>query len=390
VFSYFPGNYAWSTSVNLALMAGGTIGDIHRWLAPLRDSGSTDVYEWGAAWSAMGHQQEALAEIDVRAGHLTTAGTRLLRASVYHASGQRQIPPGPVKSESYAAMLQAFADAVEHTPLPVERIHVDSPDGTLPGYLIPATSRLDAGGRAPVVIVFGGLDMTKELLYAIIGRTFAERGITCLVIDTPGVGEPLRIRGVPARPDSEVPAAAIIDDLETREGVDASRIAVMGLSLGGYYAARAAAFEKRITACVAWAGIWDWGTTWRRRWETGAAYHVPWFQLPWALGEQTMEGALERVAQYSLVDVWQHVTQPLLIVHGEDDQQIPLADAARAFESAGATDKELRVFTASDGGAEHIQTDDPDPARQLIADWLAQRLVVAPRPRARAFGIAGR
>jgi dipeptidyl aminopeptidase/acylaminoacyl peptidase len=389
VFEYFPGNYSWSTSVNLALTAGGTISDIHRGLARLRDSGSTDVYEWGAAWSAMGHQHERLAGIDVRGGHLTTAGTRLLRATVYHATGQRQIPPGPVKSESYAAMLHTFADAVEHTPLPLVRIHVSSPDGILPGYLISPHPNGDRPRRrAPVVIVFGGLDMTKELLYAVLGRTFAERGIACLLIDTPGVGEPLRIRGVASRPDYEVPAAAIIDDLETREGIDTTRIAVMGLSLGSYYAVRAAAFEPRIAACVAWAGIWDWGATWRRRWEAGAAYHVPWFQLPWALGEQTMEAALERARAWTLADVWPEVTQPLLILHGENDRQVPLADAVRAFGAAGSADKELRVFTAADGGAEHIQTDDPDPARQLVADWLAQRL--GSRPHAAALDGAAR
>jgi dienelactone hydrolase len=371
VFEYFPGNYSWSSTVNLAMMAGGSIGDIHRWLDPLRAAGSTDPEEWAAAWSAMAHQQEELAEIDVRDGHMATAGARYLRSAVYHASGQRQIPPGPAKSESYAAVLQAFANAREHCPLPLERIDVDSPDGPLPGYLI--APRKDR--PTPVVICYGGFDLTKEFLYAVIGNTFASKGITCLVIDTPGVGEPLRLRGVPSRPDYEVPTAAIIDHLETRSDVDADRIAVMGISLGGYYAARAAAFEPRLAACVAWTAIWDWGASWDQRLASGSdSVPVPPFQLPWVMGTDTLEEAVERARAWNLIDVWPLVHQPLLIVHGENDRQIPAADAVRAFEAAGSADKQLRMFTVAEGGAEHIQADEPDPARQLISDWLNLRL----------------
>jgi dienelactone hydrolase len=371
VFEYFPGNYSWSSTVNLAMMAGGSIGDIHRWLGPLRAAGSEDAEEWAAAWSAMAHQQEELAETDLRDGHVATAGARYLRSAVYHASGQRQIPPGPAKSESYAAVLQAFANAREHCPLPLERIDVDSPDGMLPGYLI--APRKDR--RAPVVICYGGFDLTKEFLYAVVGNTFANKGITCLVIDTPGVGEPLRLRGIPSRPDYEVPTAAVVDHLVTRSDVDPNQIAVMGISLGGYYAARAAAFEPRLVACVAWTAIWDWGATWRERLSTGSySVPVPPFQLPWVMGTSTLEQAVERAQAWSLVDVWPQVRQPLLIVHGENDRQIPAADAVRAFEAAGSTDKQLRLFTGAEGGAEHIQLDEPDPARQLIADWLNVRL----------------
>ncbi|MEV0128497.1 alpha/beta fold hydrolase [Dactylosporangium sp. NPDC050688] len=374
MFEYFPGNYAWSSAVNLALMAGGSLGDIHRWLQPLRAADEPDLDAWASAWAAMAHQQELLAAEDVKAGYLASAGARYLRASVYHATGQRQLPPGPAKSEGYAAVLQAFGNAVDCAPFSLERIHVDSPDGTLPGYLIAP----DAAKPQPVVIVYGGLDLTKELVCAIVGTTFARRGITCLVIDTPGVGEPLRLRGIPSRPDYEVPTAAIIDHLQTRHNVDARRVAVLGISLGGYYAARAAAFEPRVSACAAWGGNWDCGEVWQRRWDQRTTSDPgAWFILPWVMGTASMEEALVRVKQWSLVDVWPKVTQPLLIVHGENDRQIPVEDARRAFAAAGSTDKQLRVFTAAEGGAEHIQTDAPGPALDLIADWLALALLMA-------------
>ena len=371
MFEYFPGNYTWSSAFNLALMAGGEVGEMHRWLAPLRDSDSEpDPAAWAAAWADMARQQEELAADDVNRGYRTSAGRRYLRASVYHASGERQIPPGPEKSESYRATLGAFATALELTPLPLERLEFDSPDGPLPAYLIPAPGE----GPSPLVIFYGGFDVTKELLYCFVTDTFAHRGISCLVVDSPGVGEPLRLRNVPSRPDYEVPTAAIIDGLESRNDVDSSRIGILGISLGGYYAPRAATFEPRISAVAAWGGIWDWGATWEKRWATQSkTVSVPPFQLPWVMGTNTMEEGLERVKQWTLVDVLPQMTQPFLLVHGEDDRQIPVEDARQAFAAAGSKMKELRIFSSEEGGAQHCQTDEPDPARQLIADWFLAR-----------------
>jgi Esterase FrsA-like len=149
-------------------------------------------------------------------------------------------------------------------PHPVECVEIGSPDGILPGYLIPARAQ----GPAPVVIFYSGLDVTKEILYAIIRDELTDRGIACLVVDTPGVGEPLRLRGVACRPDYEVPTTAIVDYLQTRTDIDPTRIGLLGISLGGYYAPRGAAYEHRITAVAAWGAVWDYGVTWQQGWDT--------------------------------------------------------------------------------------------------------------------------
>jgi hypothetical protein len=94
------------------------------------------------------------------------------------------------------------------------------------------------------------------------------------VIDTPGTGEPLRLRNVPSRPDYEVPTTAIVDYLVTRPDIDPERIGLLGISLGGYYAPRGASFEHRIKACAAWGGVWDYGAVWQHRWDTQSK-HTP-------------------------------------------------------------------------------------------------------------------
>jgi fermentation-respiration switch protein FrsA (DUF1100 family) len=101
---------------------------------------------------------------------------------------------------------------------------------------------------------------------------------------------------------------------------------------------------------------------------------VPFWQLPWVMGTETMEEALKKVKEFTLADALPHLTQPFLIVHGGHDMAIPLSDARKAIEAAGSSDKELIVLDGVNGGAEHCNVDDPDPARQLIADWFAEHL----------------
>jgi dipeptidyl aminopeptidase/acylaminoacyl peptidase len=184
---------------------------------------------------------------------------------------------------------------------------------------------------------------------------------------------------VPSRPDYEVPTTAIVDYLQTRPDIDPARIGLLGISLGGYYAPRGAAYEHRITACAAWGAVWDYGVTWQRRWDTRTNLTpTPFWQLPWVMGTDTMEQALARVRQYTLADAMPHLTQPLLIVHGENDKGFTVDDARHAYDAAGSADKTLRIFTIAEGGSEHVNADDPDPARQLIADWFADRLGTIP------------
>jgi dipeptidyl aminopeptidase/acylaminoacyl peptidase len=368
MFNYFSDNYMWSSTVIMGLMAGAQLGEMHRWLEPLRDK-QGDMEAWDKAWVGMAAQQEELALADLKAGHRMSAGARYSRAAIYRLLGERQMEVSANKLERYKSALASFDAAVQYASLPVERIEVASPDGTLPGYLIPARTT----PPAPVVLFYSGLDVTKELLYFFIRDEFVRRGISVFAVDTPGVGEPLRLRNVASRPDYEVPTAAIIDHLEQRPDIDRERIGILGISLGGYYAPRAAAFEKRIKACAAWTGVWDYGSIWKRRWETQTKnISVGFFQLQWIMGTKTMEEALERVQQYKLEGVMQHLTQPLLMLHGEHDLAIPLEQAQAAFAAAGSSDKQLRIFSLAEGGAEHVSLDEPDASRQLVADWFAQ------------------
>ena len=175
----------------------------------------------------------------------------------------------------------------------------------------------------------------KELIYLRTGEEFRRRGISLLIVDHPGVGEALRLRNMPGGPDTEVPAGACVDYLETRPDVDPKRIGMIGLSLGGYYSPRAAAFEKRFKCCVAWGSIWDFGErTSMRLAGKGGELSVPDFvnQLMWVFGKDTIEEAAAVTKKMTLEGVADKITCPLLIMHGENDRQIPLWHAQKTFE----------------------------------------------------------
>jgi dienelactone hydrolase len=373
MFYYFPDQYTWSAQFVMGLWAGGQLGEMHRWLDGLREGDRSEA-AWEKAWNGVAKQQEDLAVADLKAGYRRSAGSRYLRAAVYRFCGERQMPPGPAKTASYAAAMDAFAKARDYMPLPIERVEINSPDGILPAYLIPAKTKVPA----PTVIFYSGFDVVKEMLYCFIREEFVQRGISVIIVDTPGVGEPLRLRNVPSRPDYEVPTKAVVDYLETRPDVDKSRIGIMGISLGGYYAPRGAAFEPRIKAVVAWGAIYDYGAIWQKRWASASKHlSVPFFQLPWVMGTNTMEEALERVKSFTLADVLPKLKQPILIMHGEHDISSPPEEAHKMFAKVGSADKTLRIFTIAEGGAEHVHADEPDAARQLAADWFAQKLGAA-------------
>jgi len=137
MFWYFEANYMWSSVVALAMMAGGQLGQIDRFLVPLRKV-EGDTAEWTKAWDYMAEEQKELAAQDLEKGYLQSASARYLRASTYFLTGERQTPPGLAKTYSYTTALECFAKSIELMPIPLERVEIPSPDGILPGYLIPA------------------------------------------------------------------------------------------------------------------------------------------------------------------------------------------------------------------------------------------------------------
>jgi dipeptidyl aminopeptidase/acylaminoacyl peptidase len=167
-----------------------------------------------------------------------------------------------------------------------------------------------------------------------------------------------------------------LDYLEARQDVDRKRLGIMGWSLGGYYAPRAAAFERRFQLCVAWGANHNWGELQRRRLAKEGDRPVPhyWDHVTWVFGKDSLESFMANAPKMSLVGVVEKIAVPFLITHGANDRQIPVADAHQSYDEAvNSPLRELKIFTEREGGIEHVSADNMEPARSYIADWIAQR-----------------
>jgi hypothetical protein len=171
---------------------------------------------------------------------------------------------------------------------------------------------------------------------------------------TPGTGEALRLSGLTARIDTEAWAGAVVDWLETRRDVDPSRIGIAGWSLGGYYAPRAAAFEKRFALCVAWGANHNWGAVQRRRLEREGERPVPhyWEHMLWVWGHGDLDTFIEFADDVHLDGVVKQITVPFLIAHGSNDRQIPLQYAHPLLRPGGQL-PQARAARLRPGGRRH-------------------------------------
>ena len=375
MFEYFPGNYWWSAMVMNSLGMGGEISEIDRFCGPLKEvAGARDLMgtddaskgaTWASAWRDLSNHAERLAVADAEKGLHAGASRKYLRAANYGFVADVIAPPDwPEKPEIYADARRRFREGMSLSREPLEYVEVPFEGTTLPALFVPAAG---ADPRAPCMIHFDGTHDVKEVSFLRHRRGLAERGISMLIVDHQGSGEALRLQGLYARPDIEVAATASVDYLEGRDDVDADAIGILAQSMGGYYAPRAAAFEKRLKVCVVWGAIWDVGQLVEDKGMTLEPSEFPLYGL------STAEEIHERIKEFSLEDgVMERVECPVLVFHGEDDRQCPLWTAERTYERAtGSSRRELRVFTREEGGAEHCQGDIMSMATDFIHDWLA-------------------
>jgi hypothetical protein len=379
-FTYFSDNYRWSAGLIIALgtapWGSSDLGEVDRVGKRLQDRVGDDR-AWFDEWTCMGEELENLAKEASSAGRHITASGFNLRACMYYQTGERFRQPKDDKAlEVYRRAVNCFKEAAKYLEHPsIEPVEIPyEGEKSLPALFIKASTA--EKGPLPTVIFCDGLDVTKEFCYFWGVRDMVRRGLACLIVDGPGNGESIRFRGLKLRYDYEVPAGAAVDYLEGRKDVDPKRIGIMALSLGGYYAPRAAAFEKRLQACVAWGAQYDYHALWKRRVELAyqTALSVPPDHIQWVLGANSMEDVLKRLEKFKLSGVVERIECPFLLVHGEEDAQVSLADAHTCFNAVGSKDKTLRVFTTEEGGSQHCQNDRLGVAIPYMHDWLAEKL----------------
>lgn len=380
MFRYFPTNYVWDLSINLAIEMGARIGEIEEMCKPLveaakqPDAAGTQAFR--ETWSKMADKLCEMAKEDEELGRLLSAGEKYNRAATYYLTCERlQAHGAPGRLELYQRFLDTFARGIKLSKENCERVEIPYEGKHISGLYVRAEG---VEGPAPILVQVNGLDSTKEMKYRVgLPAWLAKRGVSSLIIDQPGTGEALRLQNLTARYDSEHWASRVVDWLETRDDIDAKRIGLEGVSLGGYYCPRAVAFEPRFACGVVWGANHDWRDVQKRRLEKEGSFPVPhyWAHVQWVWGAKDMDEFMTIAENVHLDGVLDRIKVPFLVTHGLKDSQIPLKWAERTYEQlVNSPKRELKIFDERTGGVQHSSFDNSVNAGQYIADWIAETL----------------
>src|SRR5215216_1970179 len=329
---------------------------IDNWAPRMVSQGIEYWDEWLDEWCETGERHLSLAREAEQAGRRLTAGEAFVRAALcFHFAKYVWVIDGERNQRATERAREALYEA--HRLLDPTAERVEAPlDG---GAVVANLRRPPAPERAPLVILIPGLDSTKEEFFNL-EQVFIDRGLATLSLDGPGQGE----TGfeIPLRHDYEVAVAAILDSLQGRDDVDLDRVSAAGVSLGGYYAPRAAAFEPRLKAVAGVSGPYDFAANW------DALPSLTRETIEHHTGASSPEDARERASALTLAGVAERIEQPCLVITGRHDRLIPFQDTKRiADEAPNAT------WVLFDDG-NHVCNNIPYKYRPLVGDWMRARL----------------
>ncbi len=323
---------------------------------------SKDPDLWAAEWSRVAQPYEEAGLAHERAGRHDEARAAYLQAYTYYAIGRYPVPHSPGKMACFGKSLELYERAGRYFAPVLERVEIPYGNKMIPAYL-----RLPRdGARHPIVINFGGIDGFKAEAFEY-EEAMQRAGLSTCAIDMPGVGE----SPIKASTTAESLYSAVIDYLEKRPEVDPRRIAMVGRSFGGYWAAKMAFVEvKRLHASVVWGGgvHYFFQEAWLRE-STNAESYLMDHDIArcMAFGVSTLDELAKIFPSMSLLTQgWlDRPSCPVLIVNGKDDLQTPIADLYILLEHGAP--KSARVFPGGHMG----QTPQTVPT---IITWLTNKL----------------
>jgi alpha-beta hydrolase superfamily lysophospholipase len=355
-----------------------------------------DFESWTGEWLKTAHRVHEIAERSRERGHTVSAREAYLRASNYYRAAEFYLhgnPDDPRITDLSRRARACFARALGLTSLAVERVAIPYEGTALPGYFYRAD---EDGARAATLIVHTGYDGTQEELRAHAIAATA-RGINCLTFEGPGQGAVIREQGLGFRPDWEAVVTPVLDHVLGLAAVDPQRIALLGISFGGYLAPRAAAFEHRIAACIANGGVFDFMAP---RLPAGMSRQaaIDWVRSDPREADEVMRAMMDastdsrwgiqngiftfrasspadyflKALDYTLAGIAEKITCPTLVIDSEGDPWYP--GQARQLFDALTCDKTFLNFTADEGAGDHCQVGSPLLSSQRTFDWLEETL----------------
>jgi 2,6-dihydroxypseudooxynicotine hydrolase len=317
--------------------------------------------EWLERWTETAEVHVALAAAAHAAGRERSAGEAYARAAVtYHFSKFVWVLDPERNRVNTAKAIRCLYEAHSRLDPSAERVEAGMDGGTVVANLRRPS---DGPTPTPLVVLIPGLDSTKEEFLRW-ESVFLARGMATLSLDGPGQGETgLRMD---IRPEYELAVGAILDAVAQRPELDPDRIGAVGVSLGGYYVVRAAAFETRIKALAGVSGPYDFAAGW------DAMPSLTRETVVHHTGASSEAQARTRAGELNLDGVAERVTVPCLVVTGKRDRVIAWEQTKRIAEAVPGAEWVLY----EDGT--HVCNNIPYKYRPLVADWMHGRLSDGP------------
>ncbi len=383
-----------------APVGGADFGECLTTVQAIGDDGSAE--DWYREWTATADRIAGIGDNCATRGHRTSAYDAYLRASSYYRVSYFPLFGSPVDPRLVAGFdrcTKAFQRAAELASFPLEPVEIETEDGSMPGYFARPD---DSDEPRPTIVQTNGYDSNVTEMFFSTASAALRRGYNCLGFDGPGQGRSLVHDGKQLRPDWERVVPSVIDYVIEQPAVDKERIVLLGWSMGGYLAPRAAAFVHRVAALVADPGQWDQRDSivktlpisdedkarfpyinpaaldpmegWLRQ---QAPPMLRWRLLQrgrWVNGADSLFDYFVKMLDYELSPVASQISCPTLITQAEGD---PIAVGAAQLYNAVQTEKVLVQFRGSEGAGGHCETMARSLYHQRVFDWLDEVLKFA-------------
>ena len=348
-----------------------------------------DYDSWYREWFVAGESNQKLAEKEIASGHKESARQAYLRASEYYRSAyffcRRDIDGAPLQT-AWGRSRDMFRAAAPLLPYPTQQVQIPFEGIHLEGYIVQPRT----GGPGPTVLLPSGYDSPVEEFYSLGGSEAAARGFTVVTFSGPGQAEMLYERKIPFRPEFETVIGPVIDFVESRDDLDAERLAIMGRSFGGYLAPRAASKDERIRALTADPAQFDMGSVFRASmpaqlqslrekgdpafndaiWKAfpGVAGQEYWLSRAHAHGLSTPLEYAQEMQKY-VVDV-DAINCPTFVSYGEGD--FAQATTKEFYDKLAVDNKQFVTYRDADGGGGHCEGMGPSRYYTDVFGWLEE------------------
>lgn len=361
---------------------GATIGEC---LKVVQNTKNGDIDNFVEQWKIMGDLIAGRGNNSEKNGDPVRAREYYFRASNYYKSAMITLNPLDQRHKLFWKLsVSYFEKAGALLEQPLEKVSVSFEGKTLPCYFIPTCRNK----KAPVLFLVTGGEGSNMEQYFWVGAYALKNGYSVFLYEGPGNCSTMYTSGLTMVPNSEAPIGKALDIICRRTDVDTEKIALHGISFGGYLIARAAAFDKRIKAIIPDSplrniyrmlstvfpsfifkipdGMFNLFKNYIMEYSDRASIDL----VTWLGGVKTLREGVEQLKEYSIEGIEDKITCPTLALAGDGEGDSFYAQTNEFLDNIRATEKSLRIFKNEEGAGSHCQADNQRLMNQEVIAWL--------------------